>query len=111
MMDSSVLVYKNVKIVHTKQDTTAPLGWDVLANHGGGADWEADGHEQEVQADTEMVSDDEEVVDFFDDRSECSTIYEASDSEIDVLKSFKKRAHSRNLLPDDLAPETDFIDE
>jgi hypothetical protein len=109
MMDSSPLVYKNVKIVPTKQGS--PAGWDASGGQGG-ADWSNGSDVEDYQAGTEMISDDDEIeVDFFDDRSECSTNYDTSDSEMDVVKTFKKRAHNRNLLPDDLVPETDFIDE
>ena len=121
MTDNSTLIYKNVKVVKTKSKSSQLQGYT-----GGGPgltfgdDSESDTGEENYE--NEMVSDDEggsnenSVVEYTDDRSECSTQCggdtDVSDIETDdVIKLFKKRTHQRAKLPSTLKLETDFMED
>ena len=122
MTDNSTLIYKNVKVVKTKSKSSQLRGYPGDDTPGGifGEDSESDNEEEIYE--NEMVSDDEgdsngnSVVEYADERSECSTQCggdsDMSDIETDdVVKLFKKRTHQRAKLPSTLKVETDFMDE
>lgn len=122
MTDNSTLIYKNVKVVKTKSKSSQLRGYPGDDTPGGvfGEDSESDNEEENYE--NEMVSDDEggsngnSVVEYTDERSECSTQCggesDMSDIETDdVVKLFKKRTHQRTRLPSTLKVETDFMDD
>ena len=122
MTDNSTLIYKNVKVVKTKSKSSQLRGYPGDDTPGGvfGEDSESDNEEEIYE--NEMVSDDEgdsngnSVVEYADEKSECSTQCggdsDMSDIEADdVVKLFKKRTHQRARLPSTLKVETDFMED
>ena len=122
MTDNSTLIYKSVKVVKTKSKSSQLRGYPGDDTPGGvfGEDSETDIEEEIYE--NEMVSDDEgdsngnSVVEYADEKSECSTQCggdsDMSDIEADdVVKLFKKRTHQRAKLPSTLKVETDFMDD
>ena len=121
MTDNSTLIYKNVKVVKTKSKSSQLRGYPGDDTGGVfGEDSESDNEEENYE--NEMVSDDERdsngnsVIEYPDERSECSTQCggdsDMSDIESDdVIKLFKRRTHQRARLPSTLKVETDFMDD
>ncbi len=118
MTDNSTLIYKNVKVVKTKSKSSQLRGYPGDDTPGGIFDEDNESDNEEENYENEMVSDDEgdSVVEYADERSECSTQCggdsDMSDIETDdVIKLFKKRTHQRAKLPSTLKVETDFMDD
>tara|TARA_R110002074_G_scaffold391520_1_gene576308 strand:+ start:321 stop:686 length:366 start_codon:yes stop_codon:yes gene_type:complete len=121
MTDNSTLIYKNVKVVKTRSKSSQLRGYPG-DDTGGVFNVDSDSDNEEENYENEMVSDDEgnsngnSVIEYSDERSECSTQCggdnDMSDVEADdVMRLFKKRTHQREKLPSILKVETDFMDE